>query len=98
MILIPSKSENDINTKLALQEGDEEVKNLLDCYHKALDKGLLFDVRCFNLPKEERMNYKKEFAQEIDKKYATFLFYMFNNNCNSVHETLEQMANNKENF
>ena len=52
----------------------------------------------FDLPKEERMNYKKEFAQEIDKKYATFLFYMFNNNCNSVHETLEQMANNKENF
>lgn len=52
----------------------------------------------FNLPKEERMNYKKEFAQKIDKKYATFLFYMFNNNCNSVHETLEQMANNKENF
>ena len=52
----------------------------------------------FKLSKDERVAYKKEFAQVINKKYSTFLFYMFNNNCASVRDTIKQMSYKKENF
>ncbi len=53
----------------------------------------------FKLSKEERNLVKKEFASSIkNNKYAVFLFYMFNNDCHSIHETLEKMSKFKSNF
>lgn len=34
----------------------EENRKLLDIYNKAVDKGAMFDCRCFNIPKEEVTN------------------------------------------
>ena len=34
----------------------DEERRLLDIYHKAIDKGAMFDARCFNIPKEEVTN------------------------------------------
>lgn len=34
----------------------EENRKLLDIYNKAVDKGAMFDARCFNIPKEEVTN------------------------------------------
>lgn len=34
----------------------EENRKLLDIYNKAVDKGAIFDCRCFNIPKEEVTN------------------------------------------
>lgn len=34
----------------------EENRKLLDIYNKAVDKGEMFDCRCFNIPKEEVTN------------------------------------------
>lgn len=34
----------------------EENRKLLDIYNKAVDKGAMFDCRCFNIPKEEVAN------------------------------------------
>lgn len=34
----------------------DEERRLLDIYDKAIDKGAMFDARCFNIPKEEVTN------------------------------------------
>lgn len=34
----------------------DKERRLLDIYHKAIDKGAMFDARCFNIPKEEVTN------------------------------------------
>lgn len=34
----------------------DEERRLLDIYDKAMDKGAMFDARCFNIPKEEVTN------------------------------------------
>ena len=34
----------------------DEERKLLDIYDKAIDKGAMFDARCFNIPKEEVTN------------------------------------------
>lgn len=35
----------------------KEYRKLADTYRKAVDKGAMFDARCFNIPKEEVTNY-----------------------------------------
>lgn len=51
-----SKSE-DVNGYSGQYYGDYENANeQLDIYRKALDKGAMFDARCFNIPKEEVTN------------------------------------------
>ena len=35
---------------------DERIMNLLTIYGKAIEKGAMFDARCFNIPKEEVTN------------------------------------------
>lgn len=35
---------------------DEKMMNLCNIYSKAIDKGAMFDARCFNIPKEEVTN------------------------------------------
>ena len=37
-------------------KGTEEYK-LCEVYQKAIEKGAMFDARCFNIPKEEVTNY-----------------------------------------
>ena len=51
------------NTKLVVTENEsnivfnsEENKNLYENYLKAIEKGAMFDSRCFNIPKEEVCN------------------------------------------
>lgn len=51
-----SKSE-DVNGYSGQYYGDYENANeQLDIYRKAVDKGAMFDARCFNIPKEEVTN------------------------------------------
>lgn len=38
-------------------EGISKLKECCEKYNKAIDKGAMFDSRCFNLPKEEVANY-----------------------------------------
>jgi tRNA(His) 5'-end guanylyltransferase len=38
-------------------EGMSELKKYCEKYYKAIDKGAMFDARCFNIPKEECTNY-----------------------------------------
>ena len=38
-------------------EGMSELKKYCEKYNKAIDKGAMFDSRCFNIPKEEVTNY-----------------------------------------
>lgn len=90
-----SEWENDINTKFALMEGDKEVKNLLECYHNALDKGLLFDVRCFNLPKEEvanniywrQLDATRNSIQGLGQKYFSHA-ELQNKSCSDIQDML----------
>ena len=35
----------------------KEFNDLLEIYYKALEKGAMFDARCFSIPKEEVCNY-----------------------------------------
>lgn len=37
-------------------EKKEQTINLIDSYYKAIEKGAMFDARCFNIPKEEVAN------------------------------------------
>ena len=38
-------------------EGMSELKKYCEKYNRAIDKGAMFDARCFNIPKEECTNY-----------------------------------------
>ena len=38
-------------------EGISKLKECCEKYNKAIDKGAMFDSRCFNIPKEEATNY-----------------------------------------
>ena len=42
--------------ELSMEIHTDEERRLLDIYHKAIDKGAMFDARCFNIPKEEVTN------------------------------------------
>lgn len=47
-----------INSISSLEDYDiESIRNYVKALQKALDKGAMFDARCFNLPKEEVANY-----------------------------------------
>ena len=37
--------------------GSEKEEKLFDSYYKSIEKGAMFDSRCFNIPKEEVTNY-----------------------------------------
>lgn len=54
----------------------------------------------FKLSAEARLNkdIKKEFAMKINKKFSTFLFFMFNKNINSINDALNVMSNDKDSF
>ena len=41
---------------LSTEEGRDYYKNIVAAYEKAIDKGAMFDARCFNIPKEEVTN------------------------------------------
>ena len=42
---------------LKLWNHDEKDEKLFDSYYKSIEKGAMFDSRCFNIPKEEVTNY-----------------------------------------
>ena len=42
--------------ELSMGVHTDEERRLLDIYDKAIDKGAMFDARCFNIPKEEVTN------------------------------------------
>ena len=54
----------------------------------------------FKLSAEARLNkdIKKEFAMKINKKFSTFLFFMFNKNINTLHNAINIMSNDKDSF
>ena len=76
-------------------EHDEESQALLDSYNKALDKGLLFDARCFNLPKEEvanniywrQLDATRNSIQGLGQKYFSHAALQ-NKSCNDIQDML----------
>ena len=76
-------------------EDDNKQWNYLDKLKNAMDKGAMFDARCFNLPKEEVTNYFFWRQQDAERNsinsvgFANFSHQeMQNKNCGDVKEML----------
>ena len=76
-------------------EDDDNQWNYLDRLKTAMDKGAMFDARCFNLPKEEVTNYffwRQQDAERNSINSVGFAFFshqeMQNKNCGDVKEML----------
>ena len=76
-------------------EDDDNQWNYLDRLKTAVEKGAMFDARCFNLPKEEVTNYffwRQQDAERNSINSVGFAFFshqeMQNKNCGDVKEML----------
>lgn len=87
-----SEFKQELNAKGLLKEDNEK---LLDSYNKALAKGLLFDARCFNLPKEEvanniywrQLDATRNSIQGLGQKYFSHA-ELQNKSCNDIQDML----------
>lgn len=77
--------------------GDDEMLDLADCYRKAINKGAMFDSRCFNIPKEEVTNllYWRQLdairnsIQMVGQAYFSSK-QLYKKNCNNILEMLSE--------
>ena len=77
-------------------EVEKKFNNFLQDFNKNFNEIKNF----FEIPAEARLNkdIKKEFAMKINKKFSTFLFFMFNKNINTIHNAINIMSNDKDSF
>lgn len=77
-------------------EVEKKFNNFLQDFNKNFNEIKNF----FEIPAEARLNkdIKKEFAMKINKKFSTFLFFMFNKNINTLHNAINIMSNDKDSF
>ena len=77
-------------------EVEKKFNNFLQDFNKNFNEIKNF----FEISAEASLNkdIKKEFAMKINKKFSTFLFFMFNKNINTIHNAINIMSNDKESF
>ena len=87
-----------VDPKYCLDFGD--AMDLQKAYEKALDKGAMFDSRCFNIPKEEVANYffwRQEDATRNSIQMAGQAYFshkeLQGKNCNQIQDMLHEIHN-----
>lgn len=76
-------------------EKKNKIINLIDTYYKAIEKGAMFDARCFNIPKEEvtnliywrQLDASRNSVQMVGQAYFSQK-ELQNKSCNDIQDML----------
>lgn len=76
-------------------EKKNKIINLIDTYYKAIEKGAMFDARCFNIPKEEvtnliywrQLDASRNSVQMVGQAYFS-QNELQNKSCNDIQDML----------
>ena len=82
-----------------------EEENLLSAYHKATEKGAMFDSRCFNIPKEEvtnllfwrQLDASRNSVQMVGRAYYSHK-ELYSKNNSQIQDMLMEKGVNWNNF